>query len=161
MKIIFLDFDGVLNSLFHFQELRRQGLAQERIMDSLEPGMVERLNKIIDATGAKVVISSTWRKLHSVGELKDFLIKYGFRHVEKILGVTPTLNTDRGIEIEKWLVDFKARLNYSDDPISSFVILDDNSDMVHAHLLCRLVLTTWIDGMEDEHVDKAIEILGV
>lgn len=159
MKIIFLDFDGVLNSLLYFQSLKAKGYSQERIMNSLEPGMVERLNKIIEATDAKIVISSTWRKLHTMQELKDFLTTYGFRHVDKIVGVTPNLNRDRGYEIEKWMNDVKSELTYENNPITKFVILDDNSDMVYPHLLSNLVLTDWIDGMQDEHAEKAIRIL--
>ncbi len=160
MKIIFLDFDGVLNSLFYFQSLREKGIPQERIMDSLEPGMVERLNKIVEATNASIVISSTWRKLHSMEELKCFLAKYGFRHNDKVIDVTPTLNKDRGFEIQMWIDKYNSNLVNENDPLT-YTIIDDNADMVYKHLLSRLVLTTWIDGMEDEHMEKAIELLGV
>lgn len=163
MKIIFLDFDGVLNSLFHFQELKRQGLTQDRIMDSLDPVMVERLNRIVEMTNAKIVISSTWRKLHSMDELKAFLLKYGFKFIDHVIDVTPTLNKDRGYEIQWWMDRHQHRYvaGLEQELITSFVILDDNSDMVYDHLLGRLVLTTWIDGMEEEHAQKAIKILGV
>lgn len=163
MKIIFLDLDGVLNSLTYFQELKRQGLTQDRIMDSLDPVMVERLNRIVEATNAKIVISSTWRNLHSMDELKAFLLKYAFKYNGHVIDVTPTLNKDRGYEIEWWLNEYHRGfdLGVEQELITSFVILDDNSDMVYDHLLSRLVLTTWENGMEEEHAQKAIEILGV
>ncbi len=159
MKIIFLDLDGVLNSAAYFKSLKDKGIHQDKILNSLEPGMVERLNKIIDRTGAKVVISSTWRKLHSMDELKAFLVEFGFRYVDNVIDVTPTMNTDRGLEIHRWLTAQKERLSYDSDPITHFCIIDDNNDMVLPYLLSRFVWTTWDDGMEDNHVEKAIETL--
>jgi len=74
MKLIFLDFDGVLNSNKYFKSLKRKKIPHEKILNSLSPEMVERLNKIIEATNAKIVISSTWRTMHTPEELKNFLI---------------------------------------------------------------------------------------
>jgi hypothetical protein len=42
-------------------------------------------------------------------------------------------------------------------PVESFVILDDDADM--EHLLPRLVQTSMDDGLQDRHVEKAVEIL--
>lgn len=55
MKLIFLDIDGVLN-YEGYERLTRSGT---RFVD---PILIKRLKKIIDCTGAKVVLSSTWRR---------------------------------------------------------------------------------------------------
>lgn len=49
MKVIFLDFDGVI-TIPHKWDINTERL--------------KNLKKIIDATGAKIVISSSWRSLN-------------------------------------------------------------------------------------------------
>ena len=55
MKLIFLDIDGVLN----YEGYERFTRSGTRFVD---PVLIKRLKKIIDRTGAKVVLSSTWRR---------------------------------------------------------------------------------------------------
>lgn len=50
-KVIFLDIDGVLNDEEH---------TSESYLDSM---MVGRLKRIIDETGAEIILSSSWRGL--------------------------------------------------------------------------------------------------
>jgi len=52
MKVIFLDIDGVLNVI-------PQG--HDKYGGIFHPEFVENLRTIIEATDAKIVISSTWR----------------------------------------------------------------------------------------------------
>jgi len=60
-SLVFLDFDGVLNHAAWLEKLFLKGI------DEWSPGMsfdrecVARLNRIIDETGALVVVSSSWR----------------------------------------------------------------------------------------------------
>ena len=54
MKVIFLDIDGVLNC-GTTTELTKTG---DRFVENK---FIERLKKIVDETGAKVVLSSDWR----------------------------------------------------------------------------------------------------
>lgn len=61
-KVIFLDFDGVMNTERYIAERRRNGLpVSDRYGYLFDPEAVENLRRIIDATGAAVVISSSWR----------------------------------------------------------------------------------------------------
>jgi hypothetical protein len=65
MKVIFLDIDGVLN---HDQTRDRIGGYL-----GLNPGMIKRFNRIIEACpDVKIVISSTWRHSYSHGVYEDF-----------------------------------------------------------------------------------------
>ena len=65
MKLIFLDIDGVLN-YEGYGRLTRSGT---RFVD---PVLIKRLKKIIDCTGAKVVLSSTWRR--GIYDMREGLI---------------------------------------------------------------------------------------
>lgn len=141
MKILFLDIDGVLNSA---SVLHQKGRG-----DAICEKMVARVNQIIEATGCKIVISSTWRLLHKIDQLKQILITYGLLDV--IIDYTPHFEYQRirGDEIQAWL---------DKNPVNKFVILDDNSDMGD-DLINRLVQTTWQNGLEDSHVKRVINIL--
>ena len=57
MKVVFLDVDGVLNASRRVIE----GTQGFELKDWVLPKAVEHLNRITDATGASLVISSTWR----------------------------------------------------------------------------------------------------
>ena len=63
-KYILLDFDGVVTSKTYTMKCYRER-ARENIygMDWFDPECVEALKKIVDDTGAKIVVSSSWRDL--------------------------------------------------------------------------------------------------
>jgi hypothetical protein len=109
--------------------------------------MMIRLNRITKSTGAKIVISSTWR-FHT--DIYDVLRVSGLQ--ADIVGSTPKncpTSFTRGQEIEAWLTT-------SNLPVESFVILDDDNNIHQAE---KLVQTSMEMGLQDEHVDKAIAIL--
>ena len=182
MKIIFLDFDGVLND----QRSLESYYAKYNDNDYLNPEMVARLNKIIEATNSvknqygvnyevNVIITSTWRYFYTLDELVDkYLIPNGF--IGNVIGITPykitsygrfkldTLNNlSRADAIQNWL-DNNKQYN-----IDSFVILDDDESCLI--FKDNFVQTTFYNipegedeylkegGLQDEHVDQAIKIL--
>src|SRR5687767_758425 len=99
--ILFLDFDGVLNSLEFFGRTNNFTTIRNQ-NDMLDPVAVKRLNRIIKATDALVVISSSWRLNYKLTELIKLLVSVGF--MGKVIGTTiddPRVN--RGVEIAHWL----------------------------------------------------------
>lgn len=148
MKIIFLDFDGVLNS-------HKWVKANEHLLNSqtlfmhtdVDREAVARVDRLCKETGAKVVVSSTWRLFNSLERLQEILKNHGF--TGEVIGRTPRLGGKRGSEISQWLNEH--------GPVESFVILDDDSDMVH--LMHKLVQTTFDLGLQDEHVELAKALL--
>lgn len=170
---IFLDFDGVINSSPWFASLpSKKGIISDfgselMWIEMVDPEAIKKLNKIIEKTRAKVIISSSWRCHHTIKRLQSVLNARGF--IGEIIGKTPCvvdmniLNAsepsvnnekyigERGLEIKQWLVE-NAVLG-----IDNFIILDDNSDM--ADLRKFLIKTSWHTGLLDEHVDAAISML--
>ncbi len=65
MKIIFLDIDGVLNHMYWLKKMK--GVEGDKKF--FDPDCVRRLNTITDKTGAKIVLSSSWR----IGKTKEQL----------------------------------------------------------------------------------------
>lgn len=123
MKIIFLDVDGVLNysRMDKDDHIRTDGgLVSRRC--------VKLLNQITDRTGAKLVVSSVWRfdgekiyeTLRSAGVTGEFV------------GLTPRgCNCClRGNEIYRWIKDNEQLIGCKYYDYKSFVILDDDSDML-------------------------------
>lgn len=146
-NIIFLDIDGVL--------VNRASLRQASgLRASADPKCVSALNKIIAETDAKIVVSSTWRR-SGVNFVIQKLRSWGVSG--DIVGLTPVLNVvnvERGNEIQTW-IDENTQLGKI---ITSFVILDDDDDMLH--LTNRLVQTVFEDGLTESDADRAIGILG-
>lgn len=145
MKIIFLDIDGVLNSGEYVRKNNIRGLMGT---EGIDPEAVTRLNQIVEATGAVVVVSSSWRFGTPLPTLDHYLTKRGF--LGYIIGATPVLPSERGDEIGLWLRAVPV--------VDKFVIIDDDADM--GNLMDHLIKTSWETGLQDEHVDMAIKILG-
>lgn len=164
MKILFLDFDGVLNSqkwLIANKEaiINGSGLTWRGAAE-LDPIGVRRVLSIIEATGAAVVISSSWRIIHEMEEIKEIFKLAGFPEMgQHIIDKTPFERFEhvlRGNEIQDWIIQFESK----NGQLTSFCILDDDSDMLPRQRP-NFVQTTWQDGIQEEHVQRAIKILGV
>lgn len=149
MKIVFLDFDGVLNSHEWFRAHH-----DERGLGHLDPAACARVQRLCDETGANIVVSSTWRLLHRRVALCDMLRARGV--TARVVGMTPhpVGDSKRGDEIGWWLASNPA---IGVDVIDGMVIIDDDSDM--AHLAPWHVKTYFDRGFTDYELGKAIEML--
>lgn len=139
-RIIFLDIDGVVNTLqistkpfdTNRGQISRDGFYYE-LCNSSDKRVsniqaVMWLNKLCVVTGAKIVISSTWRYGSTLEEIKECLVNSGLLPEINLIGFTPDLrgniNFCRGDEINQYL-----RENFCQNDKVSFVILDDDCDM--------------------------------
>ena len=61
MKVIFLDVDGVLNSEHWYKVNYRRHPERCRVETAIDPRFVRNLKRIVDKTGAKIVLSATCR----------------------------------------------------------------------------------------------------
>lgn len=134
MKVIFLDIDGVLNHEAFYRE-RFEKKHDESVVEypysEIDPKCVDHLNNLVENTGAKIVISSTWR--HSGLEYcKNALVSHGFKG--DIIGVTPSSRCNmclRGNEILDWIKKNEELIGCSYYNFTEYVILDDDSDMLY------------------------------
>lgn len=153
-KIIFLDFDGVITTL--------------KSNWHLDKGKMEQVKQICDATGAKIVISSSWRR-YTLEQTIEAITKkewaYGhnpFPYPEYVVDITPRMyafkhgNREthycicRGIEIEQWLSEHQD--------VTDYVILDDDSDMLLPQKK-HFIKTHALRGISKRDVARAINIL--
>ena len=139
MKLIFLDVDGVLNSIESMIVNADSGSE----LCPIRCGLVARL---IRETGAKVVVSSSWRT-GNLANTRALLDKAGAgRIVSNIIGETPQgFDGHRGSQIAAWLKEHPG--------VASYVILDDDSDMlpdqpfVHTSMACGFGLDDYLDAL--------------
>ena len=147
MKVIFLDIDGVLNHKDTF----KQGHKFHGCF-GIQPELAQKLNRITDATGAVLVLSSAWRKVRTWEENMEYFKQQGI--TGKFKGQTPVCDTlsgtsNRGEEIAEWLV-------FRSEWIDSFIVLDDIKVKRYQD---RQILTIEDVGLTDEDVEKAIKML--
>ena len=187
MNVIFLDIDGVLNGYNRWNVLGwkvvsklnslRLRIWYKKFTDpcGIHESKVKRLAKIINVTGAKVVMSSSWR--HSwwrtpyeemtdrQKQLTDLLNKYNI----EIIDITPSLqNARREDEIIAWL-------SRHENDITNFVILDDENSFLRVFWEdARFIQTSTVPkgtlikglaiedtGLKNKHVRKAIKVLNL
>lgn len=149
MKIIFLDIDGVLNS-------DRYDRKKSEADGNIDKSRLPLLKRLIDETGARTVLSSSWREhwereaseMSDAGkELSLIFLQAGI----KIFDKTPFLSS-RKEEINHWLSLHPE--------VEGFVILDDNI-FGWGELSDYVIKTNNRNGkgLEEEHIIKAKKIL--
>jgi len=126
MKIVFLDIDGVLNSELFSQTNPKS----DNTRYPLDPRCIKLLNELVKDTDCKIVISSSWRRSTAIDRLCELFAEAGF--VGEIIDYTPFLGrgTVRGNEIRVWIQDNFALLGKRDSEFDTYVIFDDDSDML-------------------------------
>jgi HAD domain in Swiss Army Knife RNA repair proteins len=166
MKVLFLDVDGVLNSIewckagngFGCPPRKRERCTKERLKWC--PDMVRRLRMVIEQTGAHIVVSSSWRGYGAgaVRKWKAMFNVYGWRNAP-VIGETPDLTSKqpgsgiyvavkRGEEVAAWL--------NANQHVDRFVCVDDGDDFMPDQ---PLVLTDMETGLTEEAAMKCIALL--
>ena len=166
-NLIFLDFDGVLNTEHHQRQLLYERKAwQDKYGTCFDPEAVKQLQTIVDMTHADIVIESSWKYL-GLEAMQDM---WKDRQLPgKVIGITPSaisdnilLSTDldvldssmlhcKGAEIASWLHEN----NMQEVP---YVIIDDEYVILESQLP-HFILTNPYDGLREELAMRAIGIL--
>lgn len=169
MKVIFLDIDGVLNTevfqraffgilgRLNIERPEAKKIAKAELRDEygimFDPMAVDMLEWIIKDTGAKIVISSTWR----MSGLTIMQEMWKHRNLPgEIIDITPNhmrrtgSTLQRGKEIQEWL---------DANPVESYVIIDDDADM-EPEQLPFFVQTDYQYGLTPNDANKCVAILG-
>lgn len=161
-KVIFLDFDGVMNTERYIAERRRNGFpVSDRYGYLFDPEAVENLRRIIDATGAAVVISSSWRL---EGEERMEAMWHERALPGQLIGVTGqsphanfpmsaggTAGAAKGEEIRSWMKEHASKPN-------RYVIFDDEAD-IRPEQRPHFIQTDPHIGITRADAERAIQIL--
>ena len=141
-KLIFLDVDGVLNSACG---------------GTFKDGCLQNLKRIVDSTGAKIVLVSSWK---SGWEKKDkrFQDEYG-NYLDKtlmdfgleIFDKSSRYSGGRTVDVLDWVLRTNA---------DGFVVLDDEPALYrHPAIISHCVFTSFSRGLTTEDASRAIGIL--
>lgn len=158
MKIIFLDFDGVMNKNDTSDRVPHPFMKGRRVV-GLEADIVKRVSALAVSAGAKVVISSTWRMFYKLDDLRALLLSYGWLPEAEIIGETPKdpphrgpgliiHGYDRGDEIQAWLTEHGTP--------EHFLVLDD----LPTQFKDNHIQTNDSEGFTPQQVERAMQILG-
>lgn len=150
MKILFLDFDGVITT---YQSKWK-----------IDMNKVKIINDICDKTDAKIVVSSSWRigyrgvvsVFHE--SLKQYFINNQYldhfkdvfdKFINNIIGMTDS-GSYRGNEIKFYMNDHPD--------IENYVIVDDDSDMLDEQLF-NFVQTDTYEGITERDAKLCVDVL--
>jgi hypothetical protein len=147
-RVLFLDIDGVLN---HAGSVRREHLPG--LAGWLDPAHLDALNRVVLATNARIVVSSSWRVGRTLEDVRTLLCDFGV--VAPIIDATPVAaSRRRDEEILAWLARHPEVQAYAgvDDELR---VADDSPLAPH------LVGTSMAEGLTLEHVAPLVHRLSL
>lgn len=166
-KYLFLDFDGVLNTARYAKRLRNEGIdPYDEFGAMFDPDAINNLRSIVEQTGCKIVLSSTWR---NEGIMMMRALWNNRNLPDRIYSMTPVLlsttyndarNGDlfsipernaKALEIQAWLH------RNAKEPFE-YVIIDDENVFFYSQQK-HLVQTDDFVGLTIKKSQEAIEIL--
>ena len=143
-KIIFLDFDGVLNTEYHQGLLQFQSKQQRDEYGAIfAPGAVKQLKRIVKNTAAEIVVSSSWKSL-GLAKLQELWMKRNLPR--RVIDITPaTTDNNKGKEIAEWL----SKYGIHD---TRYVIIDDEEVALGSQVPC-FIWTNQYEELSEEQAD--------
>lgn len=154
MKVIFLDIDGVLNC--------QSSKSKYRGLIGIDNKKVKVLRRIVELTSAKIILCSSWetgwRKTEK--ELQGTLASYLDMKLDKecwhIFDKTDDSGSDRGHGIRRYLEN--------NPQITHWCVIDNDIfiDYEECGIMDHLVKISFYDnngGLQEEHIDKVVEML--
>jgi len=175
IKVIFLDIDGVINSLRSFTAFKPYNPEDDLELETIatcDPVSVKLINMIVEQTKAKIVVSSSHRiYFHSryasrfqetsflgfdLDKLQLYISSLGI--FGEVIDATPIFDGEkRGEEVNGWLNEFPAKFPLY--ALSRYAIFDDTTDFL-AEQASKLVLSTFDNGFSIDNYKRALLILG-
>jgi len=166
MKVLFLDIDGVLNTDHR----------------NISPDLCAKVERVLDETGAVIVLSSAWRNLikaemgtpEHYNEARALLVGNGMteRLFQSIISQTPNLTVwdesegvsllvggergHRAREVTYWLENWHHKVE-----ISAWAVVDDMGLWVDGLPAGHTVITSGRTGITDADADELIRILSL
>ena len=156
MKVIFLDVDGVLNSMSYYEKVN---ITQH----PLDREAIDCLARIVYASKALIVLSSSWRGGWQADPsscdiqgriLNQYLSEAGLSIYDKTVSLMITDGSARCQEIQSWLHRHRGQ-------IGNYLILDDGDFGWESYGMAgHWIRTDFMQGgLQEEHVADAVRIL--
>lgn len=160
MRLVFLNIDGVINQGYDKVRGAPSGF------DYAVPSCVVALNGLTRATGASIIVSSAWRDVHPLAELRTLLKGFGVE--AEVVDNTPNdLDDASGFPAAR-IAEIRVFLDLQPPgSVESFVVLDDldirldidNEAVKDEEIEARTVRTVTEVGLTDEDAVRAARLL--
>lgn len=169
MKLIFLDMDGVVNTiedkycvsldlhmnLLHSQDYHRCQFDPRLIFNFM------RLLEFCKDNDIKIVISSTWRMGTTVEDWNNFINKHFGRIAiyklnDLVIGLTPVDGRDRGKQIQT-IIESLWLMSDINDTIDYIIVDDDIEDITPYHDINKVVKVDPTKGLNDECLQRIFD----
>lgn len=153
-KLIFLDFDGVI--------------ATQKSKWKMDVDKCNMIKQLCDDTGARIIISSSWRYDNLAHTLEDYQLQ-NWILTDYCIGVTKRCNLNGKTEDTEWLIprrgmeveEFINRYiedNSIKDEIYYCIFDDDIFDYLYNQRL-HIIQTNWKNGVSESNIRRAKKIL--
>ena len=153
MKVVFLDFDGVINISMWDSNGEKCNFNHPSDGKVNDFQAICWLNELCKKTDAKIVLTTSWRNICTFETLTEILYNSGLKRNIEIVGKTPRINfrtsDKRTFEIYEYLEEHQE--------IDNFVILDDEKIsycLQKHHVRCNDNY-----GFKEPEFEKALKIL--
>lgn len=154
MNVVFLDYDGVVNTPRWCTETDENGVTKrfvnynwprdEKVNDE---DAVQWVSEFCEKFDYKIVISSTWRRYKNhVSCLKNA----GLRENIEVIGKTSSYDGDRNLEISRYLE--------AHPEVENYLIFDDEDFFIGSKLHSHLVLCDPSHGFKYTEFNKAADL---
>lgn len=163
MNYIFLDIDGVMNNQEDWLWKVQHGMEQFKDHCMFCNEAWDMLANVCQLTGAKIVLSSSWRlslvPVYEEGSVPQFKPRHDdYYHASKLLqyfdyygielvGLTTNHYDWRGKQITEYV-----RRNFT--PEDKWVVLDDESCDMYGVPEEQMIKTEWLTGLLPEHCER-------
>ena len=140
MKVIFLDFDGVITIPPKWH---------------LNANKIKLIKKLVEETNAKIVVSSSWRSENVEETIKQITGYTKKCHKTKMLYWL----ADNIYDITPWISDKKFKdSRRGGQEVENYVIIDDDGDMLDYQLF-HFIQTDYQTGFTEHEYELAYRVL--
>ena len=166
MKLLFLDMDGVVNTIEDKYcvslDLPMEILGgKDYHRCQFDPRLVFNFIRLLEfckENNIHIVISSTWRMGTEVEDWNKFFNKHfgrtsGYKLDNLVVGLTPVDGRDRGLQIqtEREVVDLTQNI---DNDLEYLIIDDDINDITPYHKAENIIKVDPNKGLDNNTLDK-------
>lgn len=166
MKLLFLDMDGVVNTIedkycvsLDIPMEILQGKDYHRCQ--FDPRLVFNFIRLLEfckENNIHIVISSTWRMGTEVEDWNKFFNKHfgrtsGYKLDNLVVGLTPVDGRDRGLQIQTELEVVDLTQNIDKD-LEYLIIDDDVNDITPYHKAENIIKVDPTKGLDNNTLDK-------
>lgn len=145
MKLIFLDIDGVLNSIS----------GEGPYVSDMEVEKLKRLKRLIDvssSSGVVIISDRRYSKIDMASKAEAFA-RFGIRIIGLLRNPDEEdVEDNRGKQIADYLSSCK-------DDVEKLVILDDNDDGISGFFEDEFILVKRFYGLDEDVYQKGLKIL--